>query len=132
MNYIVTKLVTENGASEFSLLGLTQDKKRAAEIAAATYKAYNKNASLQNVEMITEWLETRGSHSFRRDKNHRLQLAITELDGETPKDGSTLIYSASKEKDALMLKMSQALFEGEHAAERRRDGSIHSCPLENK
>ena len=130
MNYVITKLVTEGDTQEFSILGVTQDLGRAAEIAAATYKDYNKNASLQNVEMITEWLRTRKKHSFRRDKDHRLQLAITELDGETPEGGSALVYSASKEQDELMRKMSQALFEGTHGAQRNADGTVTSCPLE--
>ena len=130
MNYIVTKLVTEGDAQEFSILGLTEDKQRAAEIAAAAYKAYNQNASFQNVEMITEWLATRQKHSFRKDKDHRLQLAITPVDGETPEGGSALVYSASKEQDELLRKMSQALFEGQHAARREPGGETASCPLQ--
>ena len=47
MHYIVTQLVTENDSSEFSLLGVTDDKARAAEIAAKAYGAYNKKASLR-------------------------------------------------------------------------------------
>lgn len=131
MHYIVTKLVTEGEAQEFSILGLTDDKQRAAEIAARAYKDYNKNASFQNVEMITEWLATRRKHSFRKDKDHRLQLAITELAGETPDGGSALVYSASREQDELMRKMSQALFEGAHNVRRDGNGNITSCPLEN-
>lgn len=131
MHYIVTKLVTEGDAQEFSILGLTDDKQRAAEIAATTYKDYNKNASFQNVEMITEWLATRMKHSFRKDKDHRLQLAITPVDGETPEGGSALVYSASREQDELMRKMSQALFEGAHNVRRDGNGNITSCPLEN-
>ena len=131
MHYIVTKLVTEGEAQEFSILGLTDDKQRAAEIAARAYKDYNKNASFQNVEMITEWLATRMKHSFRKDKDHRLQLAVTPVDGETPEGGSALVYSASREQDELMRKMSQALFEGAHNVRRDGNGNITSCPLEN-
>ena len=131
MNYIVTKLVTEGDSQEFSILGLTQDEGRAAEIAARAYKDYNKNASFQNVEMITEWLATRMKHSFRKDKDHRLQLAVTPVDGETPEGGSALVYSASREQDELMRKMSQALFEGAHNVRRDGNGNITSCPLEN-
>ena len=131
MQYIITKLVTEGETQEFSILGVTADLQRAAEIAAATYKSYNKNASFQNVEMITEWLRTRKKHSFRQDKEHRLQLAITPIDGETPEGGSALVYSASKEQDELMRKMSQALFEGAHGVQRNVDGTITSCPLGN-
>ena len=132
MNYIVTKLVTEGDSQEFSILGLTQDEGRAAEIAAAAYKEYNTNASFQNVEVITEWLRTRKKHSFRKDKDHRLQLAITPVDGEIPEGGSALVYSASKEQDELMRKMSQALFEGTHAVSRDPNGQTTSCPIENK
>ena len=56
---------------------------KAAAMAAEIYKDYNKVASFQNIEMITEWLATRSSYSFRKDKSHRLQLAITEVDTET-------------------------------------------------
>ena len=127
MNYIVTKLVTENGNAAFSLLGVTQDKARAAEIAAKAYGEYNKKASFQSVELVAEWLRTKLRHSFRRDKDHRLQLAITPVDGEIPEGGSALIYSASEEQDELMRKMSEALFEGKHAAGRDTDGKTFSC-----
>ena len=56
MLYIVTKLVTEGQQKAFSIIGASEDKKRAASIAAEVYKDYNKNASFQNIEMITEWL----------------------------------------------------------------------------
>ena len=82
--------------------------------------------------MITEWLETRKKYSFRKDKSHRLQLAITPLEGETPEGGSILVYSASQEQDELMRKMSQALFEGTNAARRNTDGTTVSCPLEQE
>ena len=132
MNYIVTKLVTDGDSQDFSILGLTQDERRAAEIAAAAYKAYNENASFQNVEVITEWLRTRKKHSFRKDKDHRLQLAITPMDSETPEGGSALVYSASQEQDELMRKMSQALFEGTNAVRRNLDGTTVSCPIEQE
>mgnify|MGYP000388123768 CR=1 FL=1 len=77
MLYIITKLVTEGQQKAFSIIGASEDKKRAAAIAAEVYKDYNKNASFQNIEMITEWLATRQNYSFRKDKDHRLQLAIT-------------------------------------------------------
>lgn len=127
MLYIITRLLTEEGRTEFSILGATEDKKRAAEIAAEIYKDYNKTASFQNIEMITEWLATRMSYSFRRDKAHRLQLAITELAGEIQEAGKEVVYSAAAEEDELMRRMSQALFEGKHTAE--RGGEARSCPL---
>lgn len=82
MLYIVTKLVTEGQQKAFSIIGASEDKKRAASIAAEVYKDYNKNASFQNIEMITEWLATRQNYSFRKDKDHRLQLAITALEAK--------------------------------------------------
>ena len=92
------------------------------------YKDYNKNASFQNIEMITEWLATRLSHSFRLDKDHRLQLAITELDGETLPEDKQLVFSAAAEEEELMRRVSQALFEGRHTAERGQ--ATTSCPIE--
>ncbi len=128
MLYIITRLLTEEGRTEFSILGATEDKKRAAEIAAEVYKDYNKAASFQNIEMITEWLATRGSYSFRKDKAHRLQLAITKLAGEVQEAGKEVVFHAAAEEEELMRRMSQALFEGRHTAE--RGGEVHSCPLE--
>lgn len=128
MQYIITKLLTEEGRTTFSLIGAAANKKRAAEIAAEVYKDYNKVASFQNVEMITEWLATRGSYSFRQDKEHRLQLAITELADEVQPDDKQVIFSAAKEEDELMRRVSEALFEGEHKV--ARGDSVKACPLE--
>ena len=130
MLYIITKLVTENQAKIFSLIGAVEDKKKAAAIAADVYKDYNKNASFQNIEMITEWLATRHTYSFRKDKNHRLQLAITELDGEVLPEDKQVIFNAQAEEEELMRRVSQALFEGKHTAE--RGGNLHSCPLDHE
>lgn len=128
MLYIISSLITEGQSNTFSLIGAVSDKKKAAELAAAVYKDYNKNASFQNIEMITEWLATRMKHSFRKDKEHRLQLAITPLEGKVlPKDKQT-IFSAAAEQDELMRRVSQALFEGKHSAE--RNGNNISCPIE--
>ena len=69
MLYIISSLITEGQSNTFSLIGAVSDKKKAAELAAAVYKDYNKNASFQNIEMITEWLATRMKHSFRKDKD---------------------------------------------------------------
>ena len=128
MLYLITKLVTEMGNNAFSVVGTAEDKANAAALAAEVYKAYNKAASLQNIEMITEWLKTRRSYSFRKDKAHRLQLAITELEiGAQPAD-KQLIFSATAEKEELMRKVSEALFEGKHHAE--HGAAPTSCPLE--
>lgn len=128
MLYIISSLITDGQANTFSLIGATSEKKRAAELAAAVYKDYNKNASFQNIEMITEWLATRMKHSFRKDKDHRLQLAITPLEGETMPIDKQIVFSAAAEQDELMRRVSQALFEGKHCAE--RNGNNISCPIE--
>lgn len=127
MLYIVTCLITEESNTEFSLIGAAADKKKAAAMAAEVYKDYNKVASFQNIEMITEWLATRSSYSFRKDKSHRLQLAISEVDAEKETPNKQVIFSASAEQDELMRKVSQALFEGKHTAE--RGGEAPSCPI---
>ena len=133
MLYIITKLVTEKKSVVFSLIGATEDKKKAAAIAADVYKDYNKNASFQNIAMITEWLETRKKYSFRKDKEHRLQLAITEAEELNrplaPEAG--LVFSAAAEEEELSRRMSQALFEGQHTASRGEfPPKATGCPLE--
>ena len=133
MFYIVHSLITEKDQQTFSLIGLAEDKKQAAALAAEVYKDYNKNASFQNIEMITEWLETRRKYSFRKDKEHRLQLAITEaaeLNQALPAEAG-LVFSAAAEADELSRRMSQALFEGHHTASRGEfpQGPAPSCPL---
>ena len=127
MLYIVTCLITEEASTEFSIIGVAADKKKAATMAAEIYKDYNKVASFQNIEMITEWLATRSSYSFRKDKSHRLQLAITEVDAEKETANKQVIFSAAAEQDELMRKVSQALFEGKHTAE--RGGEAPTCPI---
>ena len=129
MLYIITSLVTEGQNNTFSLVGASDDKKKAAAIAADIYKDYNKVASFQNIEMITEWLATRLSYSFRKDKQHRLQLAITELDGERQPAKKQVIFSAVAEEDELMRRVSQALFEGKHTAERGQQPT--TCPVKD-
>ena len=128
MLYIITSLVTEGQNNTFSLIGASDDKKKAAAIAADIYKDYNKVASFQNIEMITEWLATRLTYSFRKDKEHRLQLAISELDGERQPAEKQVIFSAVAEEDELMRRVSQALFEGKHTAE--RGAKAASCPID--
>ena len=105
--------------------------RQAAAIAAAVYKDSNKNASFQNIEMITEWLATRQNYSFRKDKDHSLQLAITALEGEVQPEEKQLVFSAAAEEEELMRRVSQALFEGKHTAERGQNVQTHSCPLES-
>ena len=127
MLYIVTCLLTAEETSEFSIIGAVADKKTAAAMAAEIYKDYNKTASFQNIEMITEWLAARSNYSFRKDKSHRLQLAITEVDTDKQKANKQIVFSAAAEQDELMRKVSQALFEGKHTAE--RGGETPSCPI---
>ena len=125
--YIVTCLLTAEANSEFSIIGAATDKKKAAAMAAEIYKDYNEVASFQNIEMITEWLATRGNYSFRKDKSHRLQLAITELDETKEEPNKQVVFSAAAEQDELMRKVSEALFEGKHTAQ--RGGEAPSCPI---
>lgn len=134
MFYIVNSLITEEGRQTFSLLGITEDKQQAAALAAEVYKDYNKNASFQNIEMITEWLATRRKYSFRKDKEHRLQLAITEageLNQLLPAEAG-LVFSAAAEEEELARRMSQALFEGQHTASQGEfPPKAAGCPLES-
>lgn len=132
MLYIVSSLLTDGESQTYSLIGAAGDKEQAARLAVEVYKEYNKNASCRNIEMITEWLATRQKYSFRRDKEHRLQLALTKIDdlGEAlPKDEQT-VFSAAAEADELSRRISQALFEGKHTAERTGTAPA-SCPLGN-
>lgn len=131
MQYIVTELLTVKKELTFSLIGAYADKKKAAAAAAGVYKDYNKNASLQNIEMITEWLATRQKYSFRKDKEHRLQLAITALDGETQPEDQRVIFDEQQEQDELMRRVSQVMFEGEHQVRRDAQGNF-SCPASSK
>lgn len=131
MLYIVSSLITEGEQQTYGLIGAAGDKNQAARLAAEVYKDYNKNASFQNIEMITEWLATRQKYSFRKDKEHRLQLALTKIKnlGEALPKEEQPVFSAAAEADELSRRISQALFEGKHTAE--RTGTPASCPLEN-
>ena len=83
--------------------------KQAAAAATDVYKEYNKKASFVNLEMVNEWLSTRGEYSFRRDKNNRLQLdiSIAEENQVIPADHQK-IFSCS-EQDKVWVQMSSAL-----------------------
>ena len=109
MAYVVTKLVTTEESIDFSLLGIFSDMKQAAAAATDVYKEYNKKASFVNLEMVNEWLSTRGEYSFRRDKNNRLQLdiSIAEENQVIPADHQR-IFSCS-EQDKVWVQMSSAL-----------------------
>ena len=84
MSYVVTKLVTTEKSVDFFLLGAYSDIKQAAAAATEEYKAYNKAASFMNLEMVNEWLSTRGEYSFRRDARNRLQLDISQVEENQP------------------------------------------------
>ena len=128
MLYIVTCLTTEETNTEFSIIGAAAGKKEAAAMAAEIYKDYNKVASFQDIEMITEWLASCYSYSYHKDESHRLQLAITEVDTEKAVPNKQVVFSAAAEQDELMRKVSQALFEGKHTAE-RGGSDTPSCPI---
>ncbi len=110
MNYIITELITSEKGRSFYLLGQASDKKAAAEIAAAAYKEYNRNASEQNITMITEWLATRKEYSFRLDRKNRLQLSIVALDETKMPEPQLLFRCAPDEDDQLLHKISAELF----------------------
>ena len=131
MLYIVTALRTEGQNQRFSLIGASSDKQKAAAMAAEVYKDYNKNASLQNITMIKEWLATRQKYSFRRDKEHRLQLALTALDGEVMPTDARVIFDEQREQDELQRRVSEALFEGEHHVDRSAQGTFTCRAAEN-
>ena len=77
MAYIVTKLITTEDSIDVFLIGSFTDMKQAAAAAVEEYKEYNKKASFVNLDMVNEWLSTRGEYSFRKDRNNRIQLDIS-------------------------------------------------------
>ena len=110
MAYVVTKLVTTEESIDFSLLGAFSDMKQAAAAATDVYKDYNKKASFVNLEMVNEWLGTRGEYSFRQDKRNRIQLDISETNDDTliPAEHQR-IYSCHEEAETANLELSQSM-----------------------
>lgn len=109
MSYVVTKLVTTEKSVDFFLLGTYSDIKQAAAAATEEYKAYNKAASFVNLEMVNEWLSTRGEYSFRQDAKNRLQLDISKTADNQPVPAEhQKIYSCS-EDDKVWVQMSSSL-----------------------
>ena len=109
MSYVVTKLVTTENSIDFYLLGTYSNMKAAAAAATEVYKAYNKAASFTNLEMVNEWLSTRGEYSFRQDARNRLQLDIScTKDDEAVPEEHQKIFSCS-EQDKVWVQMSSAL-----------------------
>ena len=83
--------------------------KQAAAAATDVYKDYNKKASFVNLEMVNEWLSTRGEYSFRRDKHNRLQLDISIAEeNQVISADHQKIFSCS-EQDKVWVQMSSAL-----------------------
>lgn len=103
MSFVVTKLITTPEGCEFYLIGSYATLKEAAAHATDEYKEYNKKASFVNLEMINEWLGTRGEYSFRQDRQHRIQLDISEVkEGEAIPVEHRKIYTYVKDESAEM------------------------------
>ena len=79
MSFVVTKLITSEKGMDFYLIGSFSTLKKAAAAATEEYKNYNKAASFINLEMVNEWLGTRGEYSFRQDRQNRIQLDISDI-----------------------------------------------------
>jgi len=101
--YIVTKLITTPDSLDFYLLGSFSDMKQAAAAATEEYKEYNKKASFINLEMVNEWLSTRGEYSFRQDKNNRIQLDISLVEENqlVPAEHQKIFTCAGSDKEFL-------------------------------
>ena len=62
-----------------------------------------------NLEMVNEWLSTRGEYSVRRDARTRLQLDISQVEENQPVPVEhQKLYSCSEE-DKVWVQMSSAL-----------------------
>lgn len=109
MSYVVTKLVTTEKSADFFLLGTYSDMKQAAAAATEEYKEYNKAASFMNLEMVNEWLSTRGEYSFRRDARNRLQLDISKTEENQPVPAAQQKIFSCGEQDRVWVQMSSAL-----------------------
>lgn len=109
MAFIVTKLVTSEESIDFSLLGMYSDMKQAAAAATEVYKEYNKKASFVNLEMVNEWLSTRGEYSFRQDKHNRLQLDISMVEENQPVPEEHQKIFTCTEQDKVWVQMSSQL-----------------------
>lgn len=110
MSYVATKLVTTDGKVSFHLLGSFSTLKLAAAAALEEYKNYNKNASFINLEMVEEWLSTRGEYSFRQDRKNRLQLDISQTEEDTVLPAERqVVYTLSAAEDEKNISVSQAL-----------------------
>ncbi|MDD3115209.1 MAG: hypothetical protein PHQ44_05695 [Anaerovibrio sp.] len=109
MSYVVTKLVTSEKSLDFFLLGTFSDMKQAAAAAVEEYKEYNKAASFVNLQMVNEWLSTRGEYSFRQDAAHRLQLDISRTEENEPVPAEHRKIFSCSEQDKVWVQVSSAL-----------------------
>lgn len=105
MAYIVTKLITTPDSLEVFLIGCFSDMKQAAAAATEEYKEYNKKASFINLEMVNEWLSTRGEYSFRQDKDNRIQLdiSVTEENQVVQPDHQRIFSCSGTDQEFLKL-----------------------------
>ncbi len=110
MSFVVTKLITSEKGMDFYLIGSFSTLKKAAAAATEEYKNYNKAASFINLEMVNEWLGTRGEYSFRQDKRNRIQLDISETNDDTLIPAKhQRIYSCHEEAETANLELSQSM-----------------------
>lgn len=118
MAYIVTKLITEEDKAQVYLIGSFTDMKQAAAAATEEYKVYNKNASFINLEMVNEWLSTRGEYSFRQDRQHRIQLDISRLeDNQVVPEQQQVIFTVDGQGDKAVELSSHLVPDGVQKAE---------------
>lgn len=109
MSFVVTKLVTTKDSIDFFLIGTFSDMKQAAAAAVDEYKEYNKKASFVNLQMVNEWLSTRGEYSFRRDASNRLQLDISKTEDNQLVPAEQQKIFTCTEQDKVWVQMSSAL-----------------------
>ena len=103
MSFVVTKLITTEENIKFFLLGNFTDMKQAAAVATEEYKKYNKAASFINLEMVNEWLSTRGEYSFRQNSHNRIQLDISQVaDNEVVVPEHQVIFTHDKQEKAML------------------------------
>ena len=101
--FALTKLITAPEGCDFYMLGGFATLKEAANAATEEYKEYNKKASFVNLEMVNEWLATRGEYSFRQDRQNRIQLDISDIqEGKVIPAEHQRIYHHENDESAAM------------------------------
>ena len=107
--FVLTKLITTPEGCDFYMLGGFATLKEAANAATEEYKEYNKKASFVNLEMVNEWLATRGEYSFRQDRQNRIQLDISDIqEGKVIPAEHQRIYHHENDESAAM-KLSESI-----------------------